>query len=222
MFVVPRDVQIATSFPLTENPIAEGGKWIGGATVGLDWSDVKTTPGYAGGTIVNPSPPFNDAVALLSGTWGADQQASAHVKNTTKQAGFNQEVAFRLRSSLAPHRCDGYEVGFRCFDGAGWYAFVVRWNGPLNDFDELLHQTTGPGIFTGDFLSAAAIGPVLSGSINGVVAVTWDTTSDAGPVSAAGPARYLSGRPGMGFFQHGQTTATLPDFGFTDFAARNR
>jgi len=36
-----------TSFPLTENPISEGGKWINGLTTGLDWSDVRTVSGIA-------------------------------------------------------------------------------------------------------------------------------------------------------------------------------
>ena len=36
-----------TNFPLTENPISEAGNWINGGTVGLDWTNVSTTPGLA-------------------------------------------------------------------------------------------------------------------------------------------------------------------------------
>jgi hypothetical protein len=203
--------------------MSEGGAWLTGAQDGLDWGDVLTTPGYAGGTIISPSPPYSDPTALLQrmGGWANNQAAFAHVKNTTKQAGFNQEVAFRLRSSLAPHRSDGYEALFRCFDGGGWYTDVVRWNGPLNDFDVLIHTTTGPGIFTGDLVGATIVGTVIKAFINGVVVNSWDTSGDAAPVSGAGPARYASGNPGMGFFQHGQTSATLADFGFTDFSAQD-
>jgi hypothetical protein len=32
----------ATKFPLAEFPMSEGGNWIGGDTVGLDWSDLGT------------------------------------------------------------------------------------------------------------------------------------------------------------------------------------
>src|ERR1700729_3247334 len=39
-----------TNFPLTENPISEGGKWINGQKDGVDWTDVRTTPGLAFGT----------------------------------------------------------------------------------------------------------------------------------------------------------------------------
>ena len=37
----------ATNFPLTENPISENGHWINGKSVGIDWTDVSTTPGLA-------------------------------------------------------------------------------------------------------------------------------------------------------------------------------
>ena len=38
-----------TNFPLTKNPISEGGRWVNGFTTGLDWNNVFTTPGFAGG-----------------------------------------------------------------------------------------------------------------------------------------------------------------------------
>src|SRR5260221_2997308 len=37
----------STSFPLTENPISEGGRWVNGGLLGLDWTNVSTTPGLA-------------------------------------------------------------------------------------------------------------------------------------------------------------------------------
>jgi hypothetical protein len=58
-----------TNFPLTENPISEGGNWVNGAVVGLDWSNVSTTPGLAIGRnsgTVN----YADAVALVTGAGG--------------------------------------------------------------------------------------------------------------------------------------------------------
>ena len=39
-----------TNFPLTENPISENGRWIGGKSVDLAWSDFQSTPGFAFGT----------------------------------------------------------------------------------------------------------------------------------------------------------------------------
>jgi hypothetical protein len=66
-----------TSFLLTENPISEGGNWINGKAVGLDWANVQTTPGLAFGTETG-SGGYDDSTALLTGSWGADQ----HVKAT--------------------------------------------------------------------------------------------------------------------------------------------
>ena len=54
----------STTFPLTENPISEGGRWLGGASVGLDWGDIGTTPGQ---THDHSGPAsFADATAILA------------------------------------------------------------------------------------------------------------------------------------------------------------
>src|SRR5579863_9874268 len=39
-----------TRFPLTENPISEGGNRINGKKDALDWTDVRTISGFAFGT----------------------------------------------------------------------------------------------------------------------------------------------------------------------------
>src|SRR3954469_6801107 len=54
----------STSFPLTENPISEGGAWTTGGRVGLDWQDIRTDRGVAFG--VGPSDGYNDCIAYLS------------------------------------------------------------------------------------------------------------------------------------------------------------
>jgi hypothetical protein len=40
----------STTFPLTENPISEGGSWTNGGATGLGWANVQTTPGLSFGT----------------------------------------------------------------------------------------------------------------------------------------------------------------------------
>lgn len=213
----------STAFPLTENPISEGGTWLSGRRVTGAWEDVRTTPGLAFANGVQASPPFNDAIAILNGSWGADQRAGGHCRTVNQQAGFNQEVSFHLREAFGSKTTAtgpvGYEILFKCFNNSNWYTDIVRWNGPVDDFDILIHTTSGPGLSDKDYLEAVMIGPVIKAYVNRVLVNTWDTTSDSAPVSGAGPARYLSGAPGMGMFQHGQTTTTLPDFGFYDFDA---
>jgi len=79
-----------TNFSRAENPISEGGKWLNGQTDGLDWTDVRTTPGFAFGTEIGGNRPdpqkYDDSTALLKGTWGPDQtvQATVHSANPTQ------------------------------------------------------------------------------------------------------------------------------------------
>src|SRR5436309_4657318 len=62
-----------TNFSRAENPISEGGRWLNGQTDGLDWTDVRTTPGFAFGTEIGGNRPapqrYDDSTALLKGTW---------------------------------------------------------------------------------------------------------------------------------------------------------
>jgi hypothetical protein len=48
-----------------------------------------------------------------------------------------QEVEIRLRSTMEPHSCTGYEVFFRCLKTEDGYAEIVRWNGKIGDFTSL-------------------------------------------------------------------------------------
>jgi hypothetical protein len=68
-----------TNFSLPENPISEGGSWINGKTVGLDWADVSTISGHAFGNYTSGSPPYNDPTAVLTGSWGPNQTVQATV-----------------------------------------------------------------------------------------------------------------------------------------------
>src|SRR2546427_751312 len=73
-----------TNFSRAENPISEGGRWLNGRTDGLDWTDVRTTPGFAFGTEIGGSTPapqrYDDSTALLQGTWGPNPTAQATVR----------------------------------------------------------------------------------------------------------------------------------------------
>lgn len=226
--IVSRPAAIySTAFPLTENPISEGSKWLNGLDAGINWLNFRTTPGLAFGTDVSPSPPFNDPTAILApsvGSFSGNQYARAFVRTINQQA-FNQEVALRLRCTVDTVRgmIQGYEVLFRCCGASGWYTDIVRWDGgsAADGFTILIHTTSGPGIANGDLIEATAVGTVIKAFVNGVLVNTWDTANDAVPVFGLGSRLYCSGSPGIGCFQHGQTTATLPDFGLTYFAATN-
>lgn len=190
--------------------------WIHGGVDGLDWGDVKVVSGVMHGNNTSGSPPYSDPTALLPGVWGVNQTVQATVKTTNQQGAINQEVECRLRSHISPHICRGYEVLFRCqTNGGGWYGDIVRWNGPLNDFTALLHAT-GFSLVDNDVIKATITGAVIKGFINDVEVMSYDTTSDTAPSSGAGPARYTSGLPGIGFFQNNGSASLLTDFGLRD------
>lgn len=195
-----------THFPLTENPISEGGHWINGQRTGLDWADVRTTAGFAFGTEAGTAR-YDDSTALLTGTWGPDQTAQATVRTVDQSDKIYAEVELRLRSSLSAHRATGYEILFRCLKTSDAYAQIVRWNGPLGDFT-YLNAASGPqyGVANGDVVKATIIGNVITAYINGV------------QVLQATEATYASGSPGMGFYLEG-ATGVNGDYGFTSFSA---
>ena len=195
-----------TNFALTENPISEGGRWVNGGTVGLDWTNVSTTSGLAighEGGIVD----YTDATALLTGSWGPDQSAMATIHTVNQNDACYEEVELRLRSSLSAHSCTGYEISEKCSTTAGAYLIIVRWNGAVGDFT-ILKELNGAtyGIRNGDSVRATIIGNVVTAYINGV------------QMAQATDATFKTGNPGMGFNLHG-CTATNGDYGFTSFTA---
>ncbi len=192
-----------TNFPLTENPISEGGNWINGKVVGLDWANIQTTPGFAFGTqsgAVN----YDDSTALLTGTWGPNQTVQATVHTVNQNDNIFEEVEIRLRSSLSAHSCKGYEINFRCSKTSNGYTQIVRWNGPLGNFTLL--DARGGGVANGDVVKASIVGNVITVYINNVqVLQVTDST-------------YANGNPGMGFYVQG-ATGVNGDYGFTNFTA---
>jgi hypothetical protein len=115
-----------------------------------------------------------------------------------------QEVEIRLRSTLTPHRCTGYEIFFRCLKSDNAYAEIVRWNGKIGDFTSL-RKLSGPqyGVRDGDVVEATISGHDIRGFINGVEVIS--ATDDV----------FGEGSPGIGFnFFVGNTNV---DHGFTSF-----
>jgi hypothetical protein len=206
----------STHFAHTENPISEGGKWLNGQTDGLDWTDVRTTPGFAFGTEPGgdrPAPQkYDDSTALLKGVWGPNQtvQATVRSRNPNQDGKVWEEVELRLRSSISPHSCTGYEVMFRCTKIPQAYCNIARWDGPLGKYT-MLKEMDGSryGVKSGDVVKASMIGKLLTVYINGVQVVR---ISDG---------TFASGNPGMGFFLDG-ATGVMDNFGFSSFSATDR
>ena len=194
-----------TNFVLAENPISEGGKWINGKTTGLDWANLRTTPGLVFGTETD-TVNYDDSTAILAGAWSANQMAQAQVHTVNQTSSVFEEVELRLRTAISAHSITGYEINFRCTSDGTQYVQIVRWNGPLGDFS-LLDARVGPGLHNGDAVKATIVGSTITAYINGtqVVQVTDST--------------FTSGSPGMGFYIQGGSASQENDYGFTSFTA---
>jgi chitodextrinase len=200
-----------TNFPVTENPISEGGSWLNGKTNGLDWSGVRTTRGLAFGT-QSGSNGYDDSIAVLTGTWGPDQTVQATVHSVNQNLNYYEEVELHLRKTITPHSSTGYEINFRCTGSLGQgYMSIVRWNGPVgNSFTFVNFSGPGAnGVKDGDVVKANITGSTITVWLNGVeIAQGTDST-------------YTSGNPGIGFYLQGGPSSADSDFGFTNFTASN-
>lgn len=214
----------STDFEQDENPISEGGMWLNGRSDGADWADVVSGNGvaYGGETRMDvaerraeqgnlgdgdaddPVGDYDDPTAVLSGEWGGNQHGKGRVYSKNPTEAYFQEVQIRLRHTIRPSFCSGYEVFFRCLKNDAAYAEIVRWNGPVGDWISLARRTgTDCGVEHGDLIEAMIEGDVIKGFINGVeiISVSDDT--------------FDSGAPGIGFnFGVGDTAK---DHGFTHF-----
>jgi hypothetical protein len=192
----------STRFRLDEDPISEGGKWINGGKDGLDWFNVITKNGVAYGAVSRGE--YTDPTALLTGTWGKNQKVKARVFSSNQTERYFQEVEIRLRSSLTPHRCTGYEVFWRCLKTRNAYVEIVRWNGKVADWTSLKKLSGAEyGVKDGDLVEATIVGNVIKGYANGV------------EVISATDNTYKEGSPGIGFnYGVGESNG---DFGFTSY-----
>jgi len=214
-----------TTFPEDEEPISEGGIWLNGRRDAIDWCDVLTKNGVVYGEVSRMASAerraeqafggataeagvqegdYDDPAAVLAGSWGKNQSARATVfcRNPTDE--FFQEVEIRLRSSIAPNVCDGYEVFWRCSKSEAAYAEIVRWNGKIGDFTSLA-RAVGPqfGVQHGDIVEATIVGNQIRSYVNGV------------EVLSAVDDKFPAGGPGVGFnFFVGNTNV---DHGFSSF-----
>ena len=215
-----------TRFERDENPISEGGKWLNGKKDGIDWADVITKDGEAYGSVTRmavsekrpeqatlgaggaegslPEGDYDDPTAVLTGDWGRNQHVKARVFSRKPTNEYFQEVEIRLRSTIKPNWCSGYEVFWRCLKTDEGYAEIVRWNGKVGDFTSL-RKLIGVefGVKDGDEVEASIVGKHIRGLVNGreVISATDDV--------------YPSGAPGIGFnFFVGNTNV---DHGFTYF-----
>jgi hypothetical protein len=198
----------STEFDLVEDPVSEAGAWINGMTDGLDWADCATTNGYIYG-LQSGQTGYDDATALLAGTWGSNQTAGAIVY-LGERGSYDawEEVEIRLRSAITANVNNGYEVIFSTKPAPFGYVQIVRWNGPLASYNYVNLTYSVPELFVvndGDEVKGEIIGSTINAYINGVL------------VASGTEETYTTGSPGVGFYH--QLPGGNLNYGFKSFWA---
>ena len=212
----------STSFLLTENPISERGKWIGGQSAGRNlWGDVQTGGGMAYG--VSEPTKFGDPTAILTGSWDADQQAQVTVRITDTPTVCCHEIEVRLRTTIGASTITGYEVYCSIVPGSK-YCHIARWSGPNGLYCNIEPSTPNIVIVDGDVLKGTVTGSnpaVITGFLNGVqIMQVSDTGNEGGEGTDCGAGRpvFTSGSPGVGFYDD-RNDHQWNSFGVSHFAA---
>jgi hypothetical protein len=210
----------STNFPLTENPISEGGNWIGGSTAGGSlWGNVQT----AGGMVFGVTEPtqFGDPTGILTGTWGPNQTVTGTVKIVSTPTGnCCHEIELRLRMTITANRITGYEAYCSAMpESFNQYCHIARWNGPNGSYCNIENTPAVTFVANGDVMKATVTGTnpvVITLSRNGTPLVqASDSGGNCSPGGPAGP--FTSGNPGVGFYDNVDTNWNK--FGFSSFTA---
>lgn len=202
-----------TNFPLTENPISEGGVWVRGRSEGIDWTDPRTNGTICFGTQTpHTNPPDDDSIAHLTG-FGPDHFAQGTVHTTG--VGGTMEFELLVRATIVPHSAILYEFDF-LNDGR---VFLARWNGALNNFTVLNGNSpiATLSIHDGDVMKATASGNILTLHQGGVLKATYDLLAN---FVGDGSSIISTGNPGMGYW-YVDTGAASSDFCFSSFTAQS-
>lgn len=217
-----------TTFPLNEQPLSEAGKWVDGATTGLLWSDcgVTNTSGglhYAYGLMAGPTPPYNDSIALLTGTWGPTQAIdfTLYTSNTLSTGvGQYEELEWGLRCTLSNNWFSGYFMDCLIATDSGYFEAGAPNGSPYSDPSNIWNSWSGVNNYSamiltnGSTIHAGITNATITVFFNGVQVANWTDTQGYGPTNGGGA-------PLIGFFHalangdHGNSF----DFGISSFHA---
>ncbi len=228
----------ATTFPLTENPISEGGMWTTGSAY---QPTIQTGSGLAWGNQTGDekfTPIYNDAQAFLSG-FSRNHRVEVTLSLTATPNG-DLEVECLLGAKFGAVRNVGTNPGEAFnnptdFDGIeinitqgkyGTLGFVARFLDGTGNVDDFSSALAAHGIHDGDKLCAQL--QVNDGAGTGVVTVSMiraGTGVETTLVTTAAKTNYYRiGNPGFGFYRENNTPGAQDDpkiFSATAFYARD-
>ncbi len=228
----PGEHLYSTTFPLTENPLSEGGMWLEGSGGGSSiraghvwygwrlWGNVETSQGIAHG--VDEPTEFGDPTAILTGTWGPTQEATATVRVSKVPTGHCcHEVELRLRTTITPKSITGYEAYCSVMPD-NQYCHIARWNGPNGSYWNFEAQPVNTYLVDGDVITATATGtnPTVITLFRNhqQILEAKDDGAAGGGFGAYGP--WTSGNPGIGFYDN--YDRNWKDFGLSSFSATDK
>lgn len=211
---LPSDRTYTTNFPLTENPISDGGRWTSGGVFGK--TDVQTAAGRAFGTMVSfNGSQYIDSCACLRG-FGADHEVFCTISNNDAANGL--EVEILLRADLTPEHAFLYELDCVYSDRA---IHLARWDMTKenpNSFAELGKFMGGHvPLSNGDQVHAKIVGTVITCQYKRADRAafsrlfTYDTARDA--------VRHTSGNPGIGFWNETGSASNQSKLAWSNFTA---
>jgi hypothetical protein len=207
-FNAPAASSFSTSFPLTENPISQGGAWRTGLGTGLVWTDPQTDGAGAFGTMISfDTVNFIDSIGCLSG-FSANHSVTATLRNNGAVTGLEAELL--LRFDISANNARGYEVDL-VFSSTQMH--FVRWNGPKNSFTDISGGiSTGVTMNDGDVWFASAVGNIITIKCNGTTVYTHDISGDTG-------SQWTDGNPGIGFWNETGSALNQPKMGWKNITA---
>lgn len=223
----------ATSFDATENPIAQDGLWLLGASNGLDWNDFRTQNGFAHGKQSlaahgnNQPGGYNDSTALRrprpGRIWSPDQDVRGRIRITSRTgwAGF-RECQLLLRGTMRANWLTCYEAIFSVVGGTTYYQWV-RFTGPLALTNSdggwvSLNNVSAAGVNDGTYCRATVVGTVLTmyTSSDGETWTsrnTYDTANDS--------QKFADGLPGMmHWLNDGSGSGGADTYGWSEWSAQ--
>jgi hypothetical protein len=213
----PSKLSYTTNFPLGENPISEGGRWINGGIFGAK-TNMQTSPGKAYGTMVGfDGSHYLDSCACLKG-FGPDQEVTCTIANAGNFSGYSLELEILLRATIAADHIYTYEVD--CVYG-GDGIDLVRWDmtkANPESYTPLRSRVQGETpLANGDQVFASIIGTLVTvkykraGASSFSPLFTHDTAGDS--------IRYSTGNPGIGAWNQTGSASAESLMAWSSFAA---
>ena len=203
------NLNFATAFALTENPLRDGTRWREGKADGIDWNNIQTNGARAFGTADSPTG-VDDNIACLNPavfTFNDNQFIQGTVFIAAGYApATNHEIELHIGTVIGANSITTMEF---LINMAGTSA-MARWDGAINNVQFPI--PTGPGttiVTSGDVFLFERTGNVYTVKQNGTL------------IYALTDATRVGGTPGIATFSRPSVSIVQSSFGWSAISAGN-